>query len=138
MGCEVYKAINGISSQYMNALLLNRPSTFKSKQELNLYIPKAKQVTFGYKSFSLIAPKIWNSLPKSIKSLDTYKKFQPDIKKLYFRGVYVITAAQNRVLNSLNQIVPITHYIRGVVITRTIIEKCKYLLSIFCYVLFYI
>ena len=82
MCCEVYKAINGISSQYMNELLFDRPSTYKSKQELNLYIPKAKQVTFGYKSFSLIAPKIWNSLPKSIKSLDTYKKFQPDIKKI--------------------------------------------------------
>ena len=81
MCCEVYKTIKGISSEYMNELLLKRHSDYISRQKFNLYVPPKKQVTFGYKSFTVIAPKIWNSLPMSIKSLDTYKNFQANIKK---------------------------------------------------------
>ena len=80
MCCEIYKAIKGSSSEYMNDLLLKRPSNYKSKQGLNLHIPKANQITFGYKSFTVIAPKIWNSIPMSIKTVDTYTKFQTSIK----------------------------------------------------------
>ena len=82
MCCEVYKAIKGTSSEYMNDLLLKGPSMYESRRELNLYIPKVKQITFGYKSFTAIAPKIWNSIPISIRSLDTYKKFQSNIKEI--------------------------------------------------------
>ena len=82
MCCEIYKAIKCNSSAYMNDLIKKRPSSYKSKQELDLYISKVNQVTFGYKSFSVIAPKIWNSIPKSIRALETYNTFQPEIKKI--------------------------------------------------------
>ena len=99
MCCEVYKRIKGTSSEYMNDLLLKRPSMYESRRELNLYIPKVKQIRFGYKSFTAIAPKFWNSIPISIRSLDTYKNSNQTSKKFPYLGACVISAAQNKVLN---------------------------------------
>ena len=64
----------------MNDLLLVRPSTYHSSQDLNLYVPKVSQITLGYKSFTVMAPKIRNSLATSIKVSETYKNFQLNIK----------------------------------------------------------
>ena len=82
MCCEIYKVKKGISSAYMNDLLSVRPSNYHSRQDLNLYVPKVNQISFGYKSFTVIAPKIWNSLPTSIKVSETYENFQLNIKKI--------------------------------------------------------
>ena len=82
MCCEIYKTINCNSSAYMNDLLIKRQSNYKSTKELNLHFPRVNQITFGYKSFSVVAPKIWNSIPMSIRASDVYKTFQLEIKKI--------------------------------------------------------
>ena len=47
------------------------------KYKLNLDMPKWNQKTFGYKSFRVLGPKIWNNLPYYVKcseNLNTFKK----------------------------------------------------------------
>ena len=85
MCCEIYKTINCNSSAYMNDLLIKRPSNYKSTKELNLHFPRVNQITFGYKSFSVVAPKIWNSIPMSIRASDVYKTFQLEINAALFQ-----------------------------------------------------
>ena len=51
-----------------------------SQYKLNLEIPKMKQVTFGNKSMKCFEPKIWNSLPLHIKSLENLNTFKEVIK----------------------------------------------------------
>ena len=84
--CSLYKerlrGLLGISSAYVNYLLLERPSNYHSRQDLNLYVSRINLITYGYKSFTLIAPKIWISIPMSIRESDTYKSFQLNIKKI--------------------------------------------------------
>ena len=61
MCSEIYKAKKGISSAYINDLLSERPSNYHSRQDLNLYVPRVNQITYGYQIFTVIAPKIWKS-----------------------------------------------------------------------------
>ena len=47
------------------------------KYKLNLDMAKWNQKTFGYKSFRVLGPKIWNNLPYHVKcseNLNTFKK----------------------------------------------------------------
>ena len=71
-----------MSSAYMNDLLSVRPLNHHSRQDLNLYNSKVNQITFGYKNFTVKAPKMWNSIPTSIKISETYENVQLNIKKI--------------------------------------------------------
>ena len=69
MCCEIFKTINGLNAEYMKDMFENRPSKYPSRNPENLYIPKANQVTYGYKSYRIQGPKIWNFLPSEIKEI---------------------------------------------------------------------
>ena len=43
---------------------------------MNLVTPKTNQVRYGTKSLKRLAPKIWNSLPVSIKSSENFESFK--------------------------------------------------------------
>ena len=67
MCCEIFKTINGLTAEYMKDMFENRPSKYPSRNPENLYIPKANQVTYGYKSYRIHGAKICNFLPFEIK-----------------------------------------------------------------------
>ena len=50
--------------------------------------PRAKLKTSGERSFSFIAPKIWNKLPRNIRESPTLSTFKKNLKTYLFRGAY--------------------------------------------------
>ena len=51
-----------------------------SQRRINLDIPKINQVSFGNKSIISFGLKIWNSLPRHIKSCENLETFKRVIK----------------------------------------------------------
>ena len=50
--------------------------------------PKLRTKTFGYRSFSFIAPTIWNSLPTELRHTDSIQNFKLALKTHLFRTFY--------------------------------------------------
>ena len=80
---EVYKTLNDLNSSFMNNIfnLKINSREVRDKYRLKLDTPKWNQRTFGYKSLTVLGPKIWNNLPYHVKSsdnLDTFKNLLKD------------------------------------------------------------
>ena len=83
------KILHGFAPAYLNELLLNyTPHCLLRSSSLNLLsIPQTKTVTYGDRSFSVIAPKLWNDLPIIIRVLQlTLLKLR--LKTFLFNSVY--------------------------------------------------
>ena len=85
-----YKIVHGFAPAYLNELLLNyTPHRLLRSSSLNLLsIPKTKTVTYGDRSFSDIAPKLWNDLHIIIKQCSTVDSFKSRLKTFLFNSVY--------------------------------------------------
>ncbi len=72
-----YEVLHGFAPAYLNDLLFNyTPHRLLRSSSLNLLsIPKAKTVTYGDRSFSVIAPKLWNDLPIVVKQCSTVDSY---------------------------------------------------------------
>ena len=56
-----------------------------------LIIPYVKYKTFTARTFSIVGPKLWNTLPSRIKSSTIYEGFKKDLKTYLFTK-YVINS----------------------------------------------
>ena len=66
-----------------------KPHRLLRSSSLNLLsIPKTKTVTYGDRSFSVIAPKLWNDLLIIIKQCFTVDSFKLRLKTFLFSSVY--------------------------------------------------
>ena len=82
-----YKALNGRAPAYLKSLLEQyRPSRALRSQEnaLRLVQPMRKTVTYGDRCFYVCAPQLWNSLPGSIRQLDSFTAFKKVLKTHLF------------------------------------------------------
>ena len=77
----------GLSPNYLSDLLL----VYTPKRNLCSYsdnrilcINKLRTKTFGHRSFSFVAPTIWNSLPSELRRTDSIQKFQLALKTHLF------------------------------------------------------
>ncbi len=68
-----YKALNGLAPQYLSELLSHySPSRpLRSQNSGHLIIPRISKSTAGDRSFSYLAPKLWNNLPNTVREADT-------------------------------------------------------------------
>ncbi len=82
MCCETFKTINCLNAGYMKNIFDDRPSKYPSRNENNLYVPKVNQVTYGYKSYRVQGPKMWNFLPNDIKEIKSYETFKTKINQI--------------------------------------------------------
>ena len=82
MCCETYKTIHGLNAAYMKDIFEDRPSKYPSRNEHDLFIPKFNQITYGYKSYRVQGPKIWNLLPKEIKGIQSYNIFKSKLRNI--------------------------------------------------------
>ena len=65
-----------LNPKYVQELLVTRNSEYSNRRPLDLYVPRVKQITFGYKSYFYEAPSIWNSLPLEIRRAENYNTFK--------------------------------------------------------------
>ena len=75
----VYKCLNEVAPQYLCKLLhfYAKDRDLRSADDKTLLETPLVRTKFGERAFCYYAPKIWNSLPKDIrssKSIDTFKK----------------------------------------------------------------
>ena len=82
-----YKALNNMAPKYISDLLtMYVPSrSLRSSSQLLLSIPKSRLATCGDRAFAIAAPKLWNSLPLSIRSSETVDAFKKRLKTHLFK-----------------------------------------------------
>ncbi len=68
-----FKALNGLAPTYLTSLLsCYNPSRSLRLQISGLWVvPRILKSTKGGRAFSHLAPKLWDSLPYSVRGLDT-------------------------------------------------------------------
>ncbi len=84
-----YKALNGKAPAYITEMLSyreSRPTRYMADRPL--HIPKISCVTFGGRSFSVVAPKLWNSLPLVIRNSPSVESFKSQLKTHIFTSHY--------------------------------------------------
>ena len=85
-----YKVLSTNEPTYLRNLLdIAQPTrTRRSDRGIILCEPRSKLKSAGDRSFSVCAPKIWNSLPQSVKNAQTLSVFKKSLKTFYFRRAY--------------------------------------------------
>jgi hypothetical protein len=85
-----FKALNGLAPQYLADLLrVHRPGrTLRSASQLLLEEPRARTVTYGDRAFANAAPKLWNSMPHSVRSACTLSAFKSKVKTTLFTEAF--------------------------------------------------
>jgi len=83
----VFKSINGFSPNYLSSMLNFRTSSYSLRSSFNkiLQVPKSKLKTYGDRRFSVAGPKLWNSLPASIKNSGAIETFKKNLKTYLFK-----------------------------------------------------
>ena len=81
-----YKNVNGQSPTYLTSLIkCYKPvHSFCSSDRLLLQVPNVSTATYGQRTFSFCALKLWNTLPQTIKQAETVAIFKKKLKKFCF------------------------------------------------------
>jgi len=87
----IYKSLNGLGPSYLKDLLESyQPSrTLRSKNKKLLMEPRTKTKNYGDRAFSVLGPKLWNSIPLSIRNSDSLVSFKKDLKTFLFQSFYL-------------------------------------------------
>ena len=82
-----YNSLNGLAPVYINEMLYHyTPCRCLPSSDSNfLAIPKTTTITYGDRSFAVIAPKLWNQLPLAIRQSDIVDSFKRAMKTYLFR-----------------------------------------------------
>ncbi len=85
-----YKALNGLAPQYLSELLsqYSHSHPLRSQNSGHLIIPRISKSTAGGRSFSYLAPKLWNNLPNTVREADTLCQFKSRLKTHLFNLAY--------------------------------------------------
>lgn len=81
-----YKALNNLTPSYISDLLIPVSQTctriLRSSENGSLVVPRSRTALYD-RSFSTSAPKLWNSLPYSIKSAHSLNAFKKCVKEYF-------------------------------------------------------
>ena len=86
----VYLCLNDVAPQYLAEMLTTHAATrslWSSDKQL-LVVPRSKLKRHGDRSFNVVAPVPWNSLPESIKSSSSVASFKRTLKTFLCRQEY--------------------------------------------------
>lgn len=85
-----YKALHDQSPGYIKDMLeVYQPARNLRSQNTNqLVVPRTKTVRYGGRSFSSVAPRLWNALPVSIRNSGSVTVFKKLLKTHMFINVY--------------------------------------------------
>ena len=89
----MYNCTVGNAPEYLTELLskqnVRREGLRSNKNQNTCYmVPSNKRKTFSDRSFSTAGPKLWNSLPESIRQSASCDRFKKNLKTHYFRNFY--------------------------------------------------
>ena len=83
-----FKALNGLAPPYIRDMLTviePKRNTRMSNSGVRLVEPRSKLKFGGDRAFSVCAPRLWNSLPSSLRSDITIKVFKKQLKTYLFK-----------------------------------------------------
>ena len=82
----VYRFFDGSLLGYLSQTLCTYEPTqnLRSSCEMLLKVPKRNTKTFGERSFSFLAPSVWNSLPSGLRIFSTLPLFKSRLKTHLF------------------------------------------------------
>ncbi len=74
----VYKAVNCLAPQYLSELLTvhNPVRSLRSQTTRMLWVPRTRLKCRGDRAFSVAGPKLWNTLPLSLRTAYTVSEFK--------------------------------------------------------------
>ena len=89
---HVYKCLNNQAPMYLQRLItkkkIKHPGLWSSITKHLLEVPTTTRHTFAERSFSVYGPKLWNTLPSSIKESKTIDIFKTNLKTYLFTKAY--------------------------------------------------
>ena len=90
-----FKALLDIGPYYLKELLVPYHSKQPSRRvrddgALLLTVPRTKTVKYGDRAFSVMAPRLWNGLPGSIRNCKTVPTFKNMLKTYLFNNRYFV------------------------------------------------
>ena len=82
-----HKVLQGKAPSYLSSMITRyKPSrNLRSSSRDSLIVPRVKTKTYGERSFSYVAPHIWNSLPLPIRQIEDLMEFKSELKTHLFR-----------------------------------------------------
>ena len=84
-----FKVLHNGSPTYLKTLLTEPPSrSLRSSSGHHLFIPRVKTKAYGERAFCYLAPKLWNSLPNEIRTMDSVASFKSVLKTYLFRTAF--------------------------------------------------
>ncbi len=86
-----YKALNDLAPAYLTNLLsrYNPTRSLRSQNSSLLVVPRIAKSTKGGRTFSYLAPKLWNSLPENVRGSDTLSLFKSRLKTHLFSQAFI-------------------------------------------------
>ena len=86
----MYKSLNSLAPAYLTDKIkrLQPSRSFRSCDGYKAIVPRAYKVRLGDRAFSIIGPKLWNSLPIAIRSAPSISIFKSLLKTHLFRLAY--------------------------------------------------
>ena len=85
-----FKALNGMGPSYIRDMLNSyHPNcNLRSSNKFLLKVPRSRLVSGADRSFSVVAPKLWNELPISLKLCKTLESFKSALKTHLFKAAF--------------------------------------------------
>ncbi len=86
-----YKALNDLAPACLTNLLsrYNPTRSLRSQNSGLLVVPRIAKSTKGGRTFSYLAPKLWNSLPDNVRGSDTLSLFKSRLKTHLFSQAFI-------------------------------------------------
>ena len=85
-----FKAIHGLAPKYLRDLLTLKSSLYnlRSSGSILLFMQAVQSKTLGDRASMVAAPRLWNSLPKELRTITNVNSFKAHIKTYLFRTLY--------------------------------------------------
>ena len=81
------RVVAGLSPQYLSELLIEyKPTrTLRSCSKKLLVVPRVNTKRYGERAFSVIGPRLWNSLPQNLRDITNLEHFKKNLKTYLFK-----------------------------------------------------
>ncbi len=108
----VFKSLNGLAPPYLADLLKRHTPTrsLRSSDQLLLTVPKSRFKFRGDWAFSVVAPRLWNSLPLYVRAAPTIFTFKTQLKMYLLSQAFTSTGGD---IESLVFILNLSLYVLG-------------------------